>query len=177
MRVGVVFPQTEIAADAAVIRDWAQAVEGMGFDHIIAYDHVMGANLASRPDWKMPYNHDTPFHEPITLFAFLAGVTTRLELASGIIILPQRQAALFAARNLVGVSTNQVIKTEFGHVLVTFNDRIADEGQFCLLRQIADGIEAFACRLFCDCRSESKLELSCFSRTTGPGEHCNTTTR
>lgn len=96
MRVGVVFPQTEIAADAAVIRDWAQAVEGMGFDHIIAYDHVMGANLASRPDWKMPYTHDTPFHEPITLFAFLAGVTTTLELASGIIILPQRQAALFA---------------------------------------------------------------------------------
>src|SRR5688500_4708467 len=84
MRVGVVFPQTEIAADAAVIRDWAQAVEGMGFDHIIAYDHVMGANLASRPDWNMPYSHDTPFHEPITLFSYLAGVTTTLELASGI---------------------------------------------------------------------------------------------
>ncbi len=96
MRVGVVFPQTEIAADPVVIRDWAQAVEGLGFDHIIAYDHVMGANLASRPDWRMPYNHDTPFHEPLTLFAFLAGVTTTLELASGIIILPQRQAALFA---------------------------------------------------------------------------------
>lgn len=96
MKVGVVFPQTEIAADPAVIRDWAQAVEGMGFDHTIAYDHVMGANLASRPDWNMPYNHDTPFHEPITLFAFLAGVTKTLELASGIIILPQRQAALFA---------------------------------------------------------------------------------
>jgi probable F420-dependent oxidoreductase len=96
MRVGVVFPQTEIAPDPAVIRDWAQAVEGLGFDHIIAYDHVMGANLASRPGWNMPYNHDTPFHEPITLFSFLAGVTTTLELASGIIILPQRQAALFA---------------------------------------------------------------------------------
>ncbi|MEN3977255.1 LLM class F420-dependent oxidoreductase [Emcibacter sp. SYSU 3D8] len=96
MRVGVVFPQTEIAADPVVIRDWAQAVEGLGFDHITAYDHVMGANLASRPDWRMPYNHDTPFHEPITLFSFLAGVTSTLELASGIIILPQRQAALFA---------------------------------------------------------------------------------
>ncbi len=96
MRVGVVFPQTEIAADPGVIRDWAQAVEGLGFDHVIAYDHVLGANLASRPDWNMPYNHDTPFHEPITLFSFLAGVTKTLELASGIIILPQRQAALFA---------------------------------------------------------------------------------
>lgn len=96
MRVGIVFPQTEIAADPVVIRDWAQAVEGMGLDHIIAYDHVMGANLASRPDWKMPYSHDTPFHEPITLFSYLAGVTKTLELASGIIILPQRQAALFA---------------------------------------------------------------------------------
>jgi probable F420-dependent oxidoreductase len=96
MRVGVVFPQTEIAADPVVIRDWAQAVEGMGFDHTIAYDHVIGANTASRPDWKMPYTHDTPFHEPITLFSYLAGVTERLELASGIIILPQRQAVLFA---------------------------------------------------------------------------------
>ncbi|MEN3952993.1 LLM class F420-dependent oxidoreductase [Iodidimonas sp. SYSU 1G8] len=96
MRVGVVFPQTEIAPDPAAIRDWAQAVEGLGFDHLIAYDHVMGANTASRPDWNMPYTHDTPFHEPITLFSFLAGVTRTLELASGIIILPQRQAALFA---------------------------------------------------------------------------------
>ena len=96
MRVGVVFPQTEIAADPVVIRDWAQAVEALGFDHIIAYDHIMGANVASRPGWNMPYTHDTPFHEPITLFSFLAGVTTTLELASGIIILTQRQAALFA---------------------------------------------------------------------------------
>lgn len=96
MRVGVVFPQTEIAPDPAAIRDWAQAVEELGFAHLIAYDHVMGANTASRPDWNMPYTHDTPFHEPITLFSFLAGVTRTLELASGIIILPQRQAALFA---------------------------------------------------------------------------------
>ncbi|MBI1180796.1 MAG: TIGR03619 family F420-dependent LLM class oxidoreductase [Alphaproteobacteria bacterium] len=96
MRVGVVFPQTEIPPDPAAIRDWAQAVEGMGFDHLIAYDHVIGANTASRPGWNMPYTHDTPFHEPLTLFAYLAGVTTTLELASGIVILPQRQAALFA---------------------------------------------------------------------------------
>lgn len=96
MRIGVVFPQTEIGTDPHIIRDYAQAVEDMGFDHILAYDHVLGANLASRPDWNMPYSHDSVFHEPLALFAYLAGVTKHIELASGIIVLPQRQTAMFA---------------------------------------------------------------------------------
>lgn len=96
MRIGVVFPQTEIGTDPGVIRDYAQAVEDMGFDHILAYDHVLGANLASRPDWDKPYSHDSVFHEPLTLFAYLAGVTKYIGLASGIIVLPQRQTAMLA---------------------------------------------------------------------------------
>ncbi len=96
MRIGAVFPQTEIGTDPGVIRDYAQAVEEMGYDHILAYDHVLGANLASRPDWNMPYSHDSVFHEPLALFAYLAGVTKHIGLASGIIVLPQRQTAMFA---------------------------------------------------------------------------------
>jgi probable F420-dependent oxidoreductase len=96
MRVGVVFPQTEIGTDPAVIKDYAQTAEELGFLHILAYDHVIGANPASRPGWKPPYSHLDNFHEPLVLFSYLAGLTKKIELVTGIIILPQRQTVLVA---------------------------------------------------------------------------------
>ncbi len=96
MKIGAVFPQTEIGNDPAVIRDYAQAVEGMGFDHILAFDHVLGANAANRPDWSGPYTHEHAFHEIFVLFGFLAAVTERIGLMTGILILGQRQTALVA---------------------------------------------------------------------------------
>jgi probable F420-dependent oxidoreductase len=96
MRVGVVFPQTEIRTDPAVIKDYAQTAEELGFLHILAYDHVIGANPASRPGWKPPYSHLDNFHEPLVLFGYLAGLTKKIELVTGIIILPQRQTVLVA---------------------------------------------------------------------------------
>ena len=96
MRVGVVFPQTEITADPTAVKDYAQASEDLGFAHLLAYDHVLGANPASRPDWRAPYSHLDMFHEPFVLFGFLAGLTKRIELVTGIIILPQRQSVLVA---------------------------------------------------------------------------------
>jgi probable F420-dependent oxidoreductase len=94
MRVGVVFPQTEIGADPHYIRDYGQAAEDLSFSHILAYDHVIGANTASRPTWRGPYSHIDIFHEPLVLFAYLAGVTKTIEFCTGIIILPQRQTVL-----------------------------------------------------------------------------------
>ncbi|HMD87942.1 MAG TPA: LLM class F420-dependent oxidoreductase [Anaerolineaceae bacterium] len=96
MRIGVVFPQTEIGSDPAVIRDYAQTAEGLGFTHVLAYDHVLGANPDRPGGWSGPYTHLTPFHEVFVLFSYLAGVTQKLELATGILILPQRQTALVA---------------------------------------------------------------------------------
>ena len=96
MRFGVVFPQTEIGTDPLVIRDIAQAAEELGYDHLIAYDHVVGANPASRPGWKPPYTHKDEFHEPFVLFGYLAGSTKKICLATGVIILPQRQTVLVA---------------------------------------------------------------------------------
>jgi probable F420-dependent oxidoreductase len=96
MKVGVVFPQTEIGTDPAVIKDYAQTAEELGFLHILAYDHVIGANPASRPGWKPPYSHLDNFHEPFILFGYLAGLTKKVELVTGIIILPQRQTVLVA---------------------------------------------------------------------------------
>ena len=96
MRIGVVFPQTEIGTDPYFIKDYGQTAEELGFSHILAYDHVIGANPASRPNWKPPYSHLDSFHEPFVLFGYLAGVTKKIELVTGIIILPQRQTVLVA---------------------------------------------------------------------------------
>jgi probable F420-dependent oxidoreductase len=96
MRFGVVFPQTEIGTDPAVIRDFAQTAEALGYHHILAYDHVIGANPASRQGWRPPYTHKDSFHEPFVLFGYLAGVTKSLEFTTGVIILPQRQTVLVA---------------------------------------------------------------------------------
>jgi len=96
MNIGVVFPQVEIGQDPAAIRDYAQAVEAMGYTHILAFDHVLGANPERSGGWKGPYTYRHAFHEPFVLFGFLAGVTRRVELVTGILILPQRQTALVA---------------------------------------------------------------------------------
>src|ERR1700675_1511897 len=96
MKVGVVFPQTEIGQDPAVIRDYAQAVESMGYTHILAFDSVVGANPNRPGGWDSQYTYQHAFHEPFVLFGFCAGGTRRIELVTGIIILPQRQTALVA---------------------------------------------------------------------------------
>jgi probable F420-dependent oxidoreductase len=96
MKVGVVFPQTEIGQDPAVIRDYAQAVESMGYTHILAFDSVVGANPNRPGGWDSQYTYQHAFHETFVLFGFCAGVTRRIELVTGIVILPQRQTALVA---------------------------------------------------------------------------------
>lgn len=96
MRIGVIFPQTEIGADRGAVCAFAQAAEALGYHHLVAYDHVVGANPASRPDWQGPYNHTHMFHEPFVLFGYLAGLTEAIEFVTGIVILPQRQTVLVA---------------------------------------------------------------------------------
>lgn len=96
MRIGAIFPQTEFGNDPIALRDYAQAVEEMGYRHILVYDHVLGADTATRPDWRGPYTSETPFHEPFVLFGYLAAITRQIELVTGIIILPQRQTVLVA---------------------------------------------------------------------------------
>jgi len=95
VRIGVVFPQTELGGDPGAIRAYGQRVEELGFTHILAYDHVLGADPQVHRDWKGPYDIDTTFHEPFVMFGYLAAVTS-LELVTGVIILPQRQAVLVA---------------------------------------------------------------------------------
>ena len=96
MQLGVVFPQTELGSDPGAVRAFAQAAEKLGYAHLVAFDHVLGVDTSTRPDWRGPYTSRSNFHEPFVLFGYLAGITTTLELVTGIIILPQRQTALVA---------------------------------------------------------------------------------
>jgi probable F420-dependent oxidoreductase len=147
MKVGVVFPQTEIGNDPAAIRDYAQAAEGLGFSHLLAYDHVIGANPERPEGWSGPYTYKTPFHEVFVLFGYLAGLTHRLELVTGILILPQRQTVLAAkqAASLdvlsggrlrlgVGLGWNEVEYTALNENFHNRGKRI--EEQVALLRRL-----------------------------------------
>ena len=96
MELGAVFPQTEIGDDPAAVRDFAQAVEGMGLSHLLIYDHVVGADPARFGDRQVPYTKDSMFHEPFVTLGYLAAITTTIELVTGVIILPQRQTVLVA---------------------------------------------------------------------------------
>jgi probable F420-dependent oxidoreductase len=94
MQFGVTFPQTEIGSDPAAIRDYAQAIEGLGYSHVVAFDHVLGVDATRRPGWR-GYTSKDMFHEPFVLFGYLAALT-HLEMVPAVIILPQRQTALVA---------------------------------------------------------------------------------
>ena len=95
MRIGVIFPQTELGGDVGAVRAYAQAAEALGYTHLVAYDHVVGADPTVHAGWAAPYDVSTTFHEPFVMFGYLAAVTS-MELVTGILILPQRQTALVA---------------------------------------------------------------------------------
>src|SRR5471032_374792 len=97
MKFGAVFPTTEIGKDPVAIRDFAQAAEGLGFSHLLTYDHVVGAVHEGRmPALTGPYTERHQFHEPFVLFSYLSGITTNLRFSTGVLVLPQRQTVLVA---------------------------------------------------------------------------------
>lgn len=96
MQLGVIYPQNVIGGDPTTVRNFAQAAEGLGYSHIVAYDHVLGINPAAYPNWQGPYTSADLFHDPFTLFSYMAGITERIEFSPQIVILPQRQAVLVA---------------------------------------------------------------------------------
>ncbi len=149
MRLGVIFPQVEIGNDPVAIRDYAQAAEDLGYDHLLAYEHVLGASRAKVESLQLrpPYTNRLAFHEPLVLFGFLAAVTKSLELVTGILILPQRQTALVAKQAAevdvltggrlrlgVGIGFNTV---EYEAMGAEFGNRARRmEEQIALLRQL-----------------------------------------
>ncbi len=146
MQIGVVLPQTELGGDAGAVRAYAQGVESLGYRFALAYDHVLGADPKVHEGWAGPYDVDTEFHEVMVLFGYLAGCTS-LELATGILILPQRQTALVAKQAAevdllcggrfrlgVGLGWNAVEYEALGQRFSTRARRL--ESQIALLRRL-----------------------------------------
>jgi probable F420-dependent oxidoreductase len=146
MKIGVVLPQTEIGADPGAIAAYAKGVEELGYTHVLAYDHVLGADPSVHENWRGPYDIDTTFHEPLVLFGYLAAITS-IELVSGIVILPQRQTALVAKQAAevdvlsqgrfrlgVGIGWNAVEYESLGQDFTTRGRRI--EEQVAVMRRL-----------------------------------------
>jgi probable F420-dependent oxidoreductase len=133
MEIGAVLPHNEIGSDPGAIRAYVEGVEDLGMTHLLAYDHVVGADPNRPGGFNGVYDKDVAFHEPLTFFAFAAALTRRLEFASTVMILPQRQAVLVAkqAAEVAIVSGNRLRlgigtgwnKVEYEALNENFHDR------------------------------------------------------
>jgi probable F420-dependent oxidoreductase len=148
MEIGTAYPQIELRGDPTAVRQFGTAAEDLGFDHLLAYEHVLGAVHADRsPPLTGPYTEHDPFHDPFVMFAYLAGITDRIRFTTGILVLPQRQTALVARQAAdvdlfsggrlrlgVGVGWNQVEYEALGE---DFHTRgVRQEEQIELLRRL-----------------------------------------
>lgn len=140
MKYGAIFPQHELSPNPDNIRKFMQSVEAMGYDFVLAYDHILGANPERDGGWQGPYTHENQFHEVFSLFSYAAAITTRLEFATGILILPQRQTALAAKQAAqvdiysngrlrvgIGIGWNQVEMEGLGEDFSTRGKRSAEQ--------------------------------------------------
>jgi len=147
MKIGVVYPQTELRGDPEAVRLIGTTVEALGYDYLLAFDHVLGATHDREPKLTGPYTEQHPFHDPLVMFAHVAALTHRMELVTGVLILPQRQTVLVArqAADLdllcggrlrlgIGIGWNYVEYEALGQSFKT-RGRRADE-QLVLLRRL-----------------------------------------
>ena len=148
MHIGAVYPQIELGGDPSAVRRIGEAVEDLGFDYLLAYDHVLGAVHADRtPQLSIPFTEHDPFHDPFVMFGYLAGITERIGFATGVLVLPQRQTALVARQAAdvdllsggrlrlgVGVGSNPVEYEALGQDFRTRGAR--EEEQIDLLRRL-----------------------------------------
>ncbi|MFZ0545022.1 MAG: LLM class F420-dependent oxidoreductase, partial [Candidatus Promineifilaceae bacterium] len=147
MKIGVTFPQIEFGSDPAAVKEYAQTAESLGFTHILAYDHILGANPDHYAPWTGPYTYKNSFLEPFVLFSYMAALTESIHFTTGILILPQRQTALVAKQAAVldklsngrfrlgaGIGWNRVEYEALEKDFHTRGRRI--EEQITLLRQL-----------------------------------------
>lgn len=148
MLIGAVYPQTELGGDPSNVATFARAAEQLGYDHIIAFDHVLGAVQSDRnPPLGGPYDENDPFHDPFVMFGYLAACTNQIGLATGVLVLPQRPTALVARQAAdvdllsggrmrlgVGVGWNRVEYEALGQEFTTRG--VCQEEQIKLLRRL-----------------------------------------
>lgn len=147
MKIGVIYPQTELKGDPEAVRRIGLATEELGFDHLLAYDHVLGATHDREPKLNGPYTEHHPFHDPFVMFGYLAGLTRRIGFATGVLILPQRQTVLVARQAAdvdllsgerlslgVGIGWNYVEYDAMGQDFSTRGKRVGEQVE--LLRRL-----------------------------------------
>jgi probable F420-dependent oxidoreductase len=147
MKIGVVYPQTEYASDPEAIRVYARTAEALGYTHVLAYDHILGANPERPGGWQGPYTYRDPFQEPFALFSYMAALTEKLSFITGIVILPQRETALAAKQAAtldvlsggrlrlgIGIGWNKVEYVAMNQNFHTRGKRV--EAQIDLLRRL-----------------------------------------
>ena len=147
MKIGAIYPQNALGGDPAAVREIGLAAERIGFDHLVAYDHVLGATHDREPRLNGPYTENDPFHDPFVMFGYLAAITNRIEFVTGVLILPQRQTALVARQAAdvdllsgqrlrlgVGIGWNYVEYDSLGEDFATRGKRVAE--QVPLLRRL-----------------------------------------
>lgn len=147
VKVGIIYPQNELQGDPEAVRQIGLLTEQLGFDHLLAYDHVLGATHDREPKLTGPYTERHPFHDPFVMFGHLAALTTRIEFVTGVLILPQRQTVLVARQAAdvallsggrlrlgVGIGWNYVEYDALGQEFGSRGDRVAE--QVPLLRRL-----------------------------------------
>ena len=147
VKLGIIYPQNELRGDPAAVRSIGLTAERLGFDHLVAYDHVLGATHDREPKLGGPYTEKDPFHDPFVLFGYLAAITTRIEFVTGVLVLPQRQTALVARQAAdvdllssgrlrlgVGIGWNYVEYKALGQDFRTRGKRVTE--QVSLLRRL-----------------------------------------
>jgi probable F420-dependent oxidoreductase len=147
MQIGVIFPTLELGTDPIAIRDYAQAVEGLGYHHILLIDHVVGFDRSDFVSSLGPLTHSSLIHEPFVLLAYLAACTQRVELVTGVVILPLRPTALVAkqaaevdllsgGRLRLGIGVGW-IEPEFAALNQEYHNRgVRSEEQIAVLRAL-----------------------------------------
>ena len=147
MKIGAVFPHNEIGTNPELIKEYCRGLESLGVDHLLIYDHVLGADPDREGGFRGPYDKDVAFHEPLTTFSFMAAATEKIELATTVLILPQRQTVLVAKQvaQLAVLSNNRFRlgigvgwnKIEYEGLNETFENRgRRQEEQVILMREL-----------------------------------------
>jgi probable F420-dependent oxidoreductase len=104
MKVSVVAPVADgVTADPGWMVSFATHLERCGFESIVVVEHTV---LVTRYDSVYPYDSsgrvglaaDCPIPDPLDLLAFLAGHTSRLGLATGVLVLPNHHPVVLAKR-------------------------------------------------------------------------------
>ncbi len=146
MKFGLRYCNTGPYAEAARAVELVQAGEAAGFESAWTVEHtVVPANYDSpypySPDGKMAGGHDDiPFPDPLMWMAYMAGVTSTINLATGILILPQHNPVITAkqvatldamsgGRVLLGIGVGWM-REEFDAIGASFGDRGARTDEY-----------------------------------------------